>query len=290
MPVASAAMLDAASENLFLVAGKRERRLIMHTNYRESHVGKGRDYHDKFVRGPYRSVVWDIEQSELLAILARYRKARSGPVTLLDFACGTGRILQLFETRVDTAVGVDVSKSMLEVAESHLSKSELKNVDITREPALADRRFEMITAFRFFPNAEPTLRDEVMRELVGLLADDGILIFNNHLRCQGSRMRLRRFRKRFLGRGKERDLHCMTDDEVDSLALRFGLSILEIHSLAIIPVLKEKRPLIPKRLIEVIERWAVDRSSVAAHANTRIYVLSPKRGAMSSPDELSSGS
>ena len=38
----------------------------MHTNYRESHVEKGRDYHDKFVRGPYRSLVWELEQAHLL--------------------------------------------------------------------------------------------------------------------------------------------------------------------------------------------------------------------------------
>ena len=260
----------------------------MHTNYRESHVGKGREYHDKFVRGPYRSVIWDLEQAALLAILARYQGAASGPVQLLDFACGTGRILQLFESRVETAVGVDVSKSMLEVAESHLSRSELLNVDLTHVPALSGRRFELITAFRFFPNAEPALRDDVMRELVGLLADNGIVVFNNHLRCTGSRMRLRRFLRRAFGRGNDRDLHCMSDADVDSLAKRFGLSIVEVHSLAVLPVLKEKRPLIPKMLIRWIEQWAVDRESVADAANTRIYVLKPDRSGGAQHDEPSS--
>ena len=258
----------------------------MHTNYRESHLGKGRDYHDKFVRGPYRSVIWDIEQAELLGVLARYQNAGSGRVRLLDFACGTGRILQLFESRVESSVGVDVSKSMLEVAESHLEKSELLHVDLTREPALADRQFDLITAFRFFPNAEPALRDDVMRELVGLLADDGILIFNNHLRCSGSRMRLRRFRRRLFGRGNDRDLHCMSDDAVTSLAERFGLRVLEVHSLAVLPILKEKRPLLPRMLIDWIERWAVDRRSLVAAANTRIYVLSSVQAAATAQAEL----
>jgi SAM-dependent methyltransferase len=270
-------MLDCVGENVFLVAPRVglswNDASSMHTNYRESHVGKGREYHEKFVRGPYRSVIWEVEQAALLAILSRYQSAGSGPIRLLDFACGTGRILQLFESRVETSVGVDVSKSMLEVAESHLSRSELLNVDLTRETALSGRRFELITAFRFFPNAEPQLRDDVMRELVGLLADNGVMVFNNHLRCTGSRMRLRRFLRRAIGRGSDRDLHCMSDAEVDSLAGRFGLCVVELHSLAVLPVLKEKRPRIPKRLIEWIERWAVDRKSLAAVANTRIYVL-----------------
>ena len=245
----------------------------MHTNYRESHVGTGRDYHDKFVSGPYRSLIWEIEQAQLLEILDRHRRRVSGPLGLLDFACGTGRILQLFESRVDTAVGVDVSKSMLEVAESHLTRSELLHVDLTREPALADRSFGLITAFRFFPNAEPALREEVMRELVGLLAEDGVLVLNNHLRCRGTKMRLRRLRRRFLGKGKDRDLHCMADAEVGALAGRFGLEIREVHSLAILPVLKEKRPLLPRGLLSAIEGWASDRASLAGLANTHIYVL-----------------
>jgi SAM-dependent methyltransferase len=245
----------------------------MHTNYRESHVGKGRDYHDKFVRGPYRSVIWELEQVQLLAILARYRIGHPSSLRLLDFACGTGRILQLFESHVDAAVGVDVSKSMLEVAQSHLSQVELLHADLTREPVLADRQFELMTAFRFFPNAEPVLRDDVMRELVGLLADDGILIMNNHLRCRGTKMRLRRALGRFKGRHDERDLHCMSDVEVEELAEQSGLSIIEDHTLAVLPVLKEKRPLLPRRILASIEGWAADRRSLSSVANTKIYVL-----------------
>jgi len=245
----------------------------MHTNYRESHVGKGREYHDKFVRGPYRSVIWALEQRQLLEILARYRTRRPNALGLLDFACGTGRMIQLFESRVDSAVGIDVSKSMLDVARSLLPQVELLHADLTREPVLTGRRFELITAFRFFPNAEPALRDDVMRELVRLLADDGILILNNHLRCGGTKMRLRRAMSRFHRKDNERDLHCMSDSEVEDLAVRFGFTILEVHTLGVLPVLKEKRPLFPKWLLWAIERWASDRALVAGFANNRIYVL-----------------
>jgi SAM-dependent methyltransferase len=260
--------------------------VIMHSNYREAHVGKGRDYHEKFVRGPYRSVIWQLEQVQLLAILARYKIRQRSPIRLLDFACGTGRILQLFESQVDSAVGVDVSKTMLEVAAGHLSQVELLHVDITCEPALADRRFEVITAFRFFPNAEPELRDDVMRKLVSLLAEGGILILNNHLRCSGTKMQLRRAIYRLRGKGKERDLHCMSDEEVVQLADRFGLSIREVHALAVIPVLKEKRPLFPRWLLLSIERWAADRASLSRVANNRIYVLGHAMHGRLSDDQI----
>lgn len=242
-------------------------------SYRDSHLDEGPEYHDKFYHGPYRSAIWKIEQEKLEAILGRYRLRRRESIRMLDFACGTGRVLQLFENQVDSAVGIDVSGSMLAVAKSHLQKTELLQADLTREPVLAGRQFELITAFRFFPNAEPSLREEVMQELVSLLAKDGILVLNNHLRCSGSKPRLRRAIHRFAKRGKDKDPHCMSDAEVEALAERFGLSIVEIHPLAVLPVLKEKRPIMPRSLISVIEHWAARNSWLTNLANNRIYVL-----------------
>ena len=65
----------------------------------------------------------------------------------------------------------------------------------------------------------------------------------------------------------------MSDAEVEALAERFGLSIVEIHPLAVLPVLKEKRPIMPRSLISVIEHWAARNSWLANLANNRIYVL-----------------
>jgi SAM-dependent methyltransferase len=250
-------------------AGERE------PDYRESHVGTGQDYHDKFLRGPYRSVIWELEQECLLGILDRHRAGRTSGLRMLDFACGTGRVLQLFESHVDSAMGVDVSESMLDVAKSHLSRSELLRADITREPVLADRHFDLITAFRFFPNAEPQLRDEVMRELAGRLSEDGILILNNHLRCVGSKLRLRRLLLRLFGRGRGKVFHCMSDEEVTTLAERFGLAIAEEHSLAMLPVLKEKRPGLPRAILCWLEHAALRWPALRRFANLRIYVLEP---------------
>jgi len=221
-------------------------------------------------------VIWDIEQVQLLNILASFRVRRSDPtvpLALLDFACGTGRVLALLSPRVDSAVGVDVSESMLEVARELSPDAEILHADITRESVLADRRFDLITAFRFFPNAEPALREDVMHELAGQLTRDGILVLNNHLRCSGTKMRLRRLVRRFRSKDNERDFHCMSDLEVEALASRCGLEVTEVHSLAIVPVLSEKRPLLPRWLLAKVESWASDRASVARLANTSIYVL-----------------
>ena len=98
-------------------------------------------------------------------------------------------------------------------------------------------------------------------------------------------MRLRRAIRRLTGKGTDRDLHCMSDADVEELADRFGLSILEVHTLAVVPVLKEKRPLIPRWLLSSIERWASDRPLAAHFANTRIYVLASAESFRTARDE-----
>ena len=65
----------------------------------------------------------------------------------------------------------------------------------------------------------------------------------------------------------------MSDAEIEVLAERFNLSITEIHPLAVLPVLREKKPLLPAKLIAAVERWMTGNSWLASLANSRIYVL-----------------
>ncbi len=79
-----------------------------------------------------------------------------------------------------SVTGVDISPSMLEVARERVPKAELICGDLTREPLLTNRQFDVISAFRFFPNAEPELRRDAITELVPHLKPTGIMVFNNH--------------------------------------------------------------------------------------------------------------
>lgn len=250
---------------------------VPYEDYRRSHQGKGLDYNEKFSHYPHRSVAWGIEQRILLGIL-HARFPTPGAVRLLDFACGTGRILRLFEDRVGTSTGVDVADSMLQVAQATLTRSELLLADVTRSSSFDNRRFDLITAFRFFPNAEHALRDSAMAKLASLLASDGLLIFNNHLRCTGTTMRARRVLQR-LGRPQtERRLHCMSDSEVEQLVATHGLHIVERHHLALMPVLKEKRSFLPQAVLTRIEEWAADNARFDRFFNTKIYVVQSGTG------------
>lgn len=164
---------------------------VPYEDYRSSHLDKGRGYHDKFEGANYRAVLWKLERAILTRIVQRRFRDRDA-VRHLDFACGTGRVLSHLSPLVGQSVGVDVSESMIEVAREELPDVQVHLADVTRDPVLDDQRFELITAFRFFPNAEWKLRDDAMAKLVQLLAPDGVIVFNNHIRKGSLRFAFRR--------------------------------------------------------------------------------------------------
>src|SRR5690606_32435128 len=147
-------------------------------------------YDLRFTRNPHRAMMWAMERDVLDEIV---RECLGGRVTAyLDFACGTGRIVAHVEEYADYAAGVDVSADMLELARARTQRAELIECDMTRSSCFSDRSFQLITAFRFFPNAQAELRRDVMAVLVSLLDKDGFIVFNNHLNASSSMLRVAR--------------------------------------------------------------------------------------------------
>lgn len=240
-------------------------------DYRNAHHGKGSDYHKSFAANVHRSVMWEIEQRILLDLLsAHFREPEQ--VNMLDFACGSGRVLQLLESHVGSATGVDVTESMLKVAGEVTKRSRLIHSDITRSNELDAERFDLITAFRFFPNAEPSLRTDAMAKLASLLAPGGILIFNNHIRTGSMRHRAR-LAKAKQGRLKSRkELHSMSDDEAAELLARHGLSIIDERHTGVLPIIRDKKPKLPRYVLRSVERMAARVKPLANIAAYKIYV------------------
>lgn len=147
-------------------------------NFRTSHASDG--YGDTYVKvyenGYYKDQWMYIEKSILQEIFQQLRE--KGFNSCLDFACGTGRITELETQYFDTCYGVDVSESMLDQAKQKAGKSVYIKQDLTRE--LLNRKFSVVTAFRFFLNAEHKLREEALEAIFNSLEDDGRLVVNIH--------------------------------------------------------------------------------------------------------------
>src|SRR3974377_642235 len=149
-------------------------------SYVLSHMApeKGATYDAMYVSDPWQRRLWRREQEILSHIVHRLYQGRE--IRLLDFACGTGRIASILEGQVHSTTGVDVSDSMLAVARSKLTRTRLAQTNLIEDNVLAGEQFNLITAFRFFPNAEPELRKRALGILATLLSPDGYLVFNNH--------------------------------------------------------------------------------------------------------------
>ena len=150
--------------------------------YRDKFVEltKPQDYDRQYAKRSYGEILWNIEQHQLLGFLREFR--RSHPrIDYLDFAAGTGRVISFLEDHVDSAVGIDVSPAMVENAGRKLKRGCMLCTDITAPEAPIEGQYDLITAFRFFLNADPGLRSAAMNRLaVRLKNESSRLIFNNH--------------------------------------------------------------------------------------------------------------
>jgi SAM-dependent methyltransferase len=128
--------------------------------------------------GTYDEWLWGLERAYLTELVDRH--FGDGRPSLLDFACGSGRILNLLEARCREPTGVDVSPGMLELARYKLRTSRLILGDVTTGRTPLAGPYDLITAFRFFLNAQQELRVDALGALHRLLADDGLLVLNIH--------------------------------------------------------------------------------------------------------------
>lgn len=199
-------------------------------DYRTSHCGKsfGRKYDERLFKvGGFDSEMWKREQTVLANIISKYTKGGR----LLDFACGTGRILRFLENYFEESRGIDLSPDMLERAKLRVKKAELICGDITKNPDIVDGKFDCITSFRFFLNAQNSLRHETLRFLESRLkGPDSVFIFNIHGN-KFSTICLMVVKKRLFDRGYQNH---MSINEVRRMLKPHSLEIIEYYSVGFI--------------------------------------------------------
>ncbi|MGH7797414.1 MAG: class I SAM-dependent DNA methyltransferase [Candidatus Binatia bacterium] len=195
-------------------------------DYRFSHAGNGSwsdGYDDKlFSPGSYDFHVWQQEKHLITHLIGKWVHWRD---RYLDFACGTGRILTHVEDHFSLSVGLDISLTMLTQAHSKVKNAILVCGDATRFPELLSGTFDCITAWRFFLNAQPQLREEAMAFLASKLnSTESVLMFNVHGNRYSSRWLMVA-----VNHLRGRNNNTMSYSEVQELIERHGLEIVDCH-------------------------------------------------------------
>lgn len=248
-------------------------------DYRESHTaeGKGKVYHKSFEIYPFRKYIWEWEQETLTKILSKKLKSDS---TILDFACGTGRILNYLKMQSKNVTGVDVSPAMLEVSRKNHPELEILQVDITRDNILKGKRqFDVLTAFRFFLNAQNELRKEVLNALHPLLKDDGIFILDNHGSATGVGTFLGKWVSVVKNATRSEEKHyvynVLSERKLKGLLNEAGFEIIDSYHRSVFPILNEKTKFDVSK-VENLDNWFSSKKFFRPLARNVIYVCKKK--------------
>jgi len=199
--------------------------------------------------GSYASLVWQWQRPVIERIIRDFRRTQKAPVRLLDFACGTGRVLASVEALVEAAEGVDVSGNMVALARAKCHRAQLQVGDILSQPELLQKNYDLVTAFRFLLNVEPALRRRVLCKLREVVREpDGLLLVNVHGNSRSLRhpaLVWRRWRESALPTGAL--LQEMSPGETKALLQSSGFQIVRQFGFGILPPTLYRTP---------FRRWA----------------------------------
>ena len=127
----------------------------------------------------YDTVVGPVTD-DLRAIGLRMFPAKEG-MLVLDVACGTGTLLDLYQQTGCRVFGIDASAAMLEVARGKLDRdADLRLGDATRMP-YADGRFDLVTIVLALHEMPAADRSAVLNEVKRVMKEDGrLLLIDSH--------------------------------------------------------------------------------------------------------------
>lgn len=100
--------------------------------------------------------------------------------TALDFGCGTGRLTQALATRFSSAIGVDISQTMVELARRYNRFPETCHYianDRTDLSVIPDRSIDFIYTVLVLQHMHPRFARAYIAEFIRILKEGGVLVF-----------------------------------------------------------------------------------------------------------------
>jgi SAM-dependent methyltransferase len=195
------------------------------THFREGETARKYET-GEYAPGTYADLLWQIEQDQLRAIVSELRSVKPR-IEALDFASGTGRITALIEDLTDAATGIEISPAMCDIAARKVKRAKIICADILAANAPVEEKYDLITAFRFFLNADPSLRPVAMKALAARLRDkQSLLVFNNHGNLWSHKLMMWPYYQiRRIGKGRTATGNYLTTAQVQPLLEAAGLRL-----------------------------------------------------------------
>jgi 2-polyprenyl-3-methyl-5-hydroxy-6-metoxy-1,4-benzoquinol methylase len=240
---------------------------------------KSGESYDRSIANRFELAIFQLEHAILLDLFRRLR-ASDPNTAYLDFACGTGRILEVFRDLIRTKVGLDTSAGQLAVARTKVPDAECVQGNLVTDPALlGGRKFDLITSFRLLLNLEPENRVPILRLLRSLLTADGHLIIDNHMNRHSmlgltalfAHKVLRVPKKPLVPPGRRGIISTMAESETREALAAAGLQVVEVHRLFLLPGNKSFQ-LLPTNWLVRVEAFLSRIPVVNRLSKNQIYV------------------
>jgi SAM-dependent methyltransferase len=215
----------------------------------------------------YYSFIWELQRQALEDVVRGIAKERQS-VGHLDFACGTGRVLHALAPLVTDSVGLDISNEMAAAAAAKVPRATVKVGDILEEPDLLDADYDIITAFRFFLNTRPEIRQPILTSLAEHLRDEhSRIVFN----VQGNTWSLEG-----ITTALDSSSTTMSHADVRDLTRAAGLVVERWSGFGVCPASREHlQPLQP--WLRRVDRWAA-RKPWLKHVSRDLLFVCRQRG------------
>ena len=168
------------------------------------------------------------------------------PGKALDFGCGVGRCTQALARHFSSCVGVDISSSMIELAEEFNQEPErcsyvLNTVDYLRH--FADLEFDFVYSARVLQHMPSSLAERYIEEFLRVTKRGGIVLFQltaEHKRTPGaSRFKsavkpllgdalLKLYRRMRYGTPAEMEMHVISESRVRQILANEGGRVIDV--------------------------------------------------------------
>lgn len=247
-------------------------------DYREQFQDSAEAY-ERTTQSKHIKLIYELEKLILEKLFAGIN---SQDKTVMDFACGTGRWTEFLEKHFKQTIGVDVSENMIEIARQKCKRASFFLADITSENAdreLQDKQSDVITAFRFYKNAQKQLRQQATVAIPKYLKEDGLFIFDLHLNTfsfmgiLASIIRILRLNK-LLNIG-ELTVRTISLGDIKRLFKNSSLKIIDYYGMGILPG-RSNCTLLPAGLLYKIESFFTNRKTLRNFAYN-ILVIAQKK-------------
>ncbi|MDQ3209315.1 MAG: methyltransferase domain-containing protein [Gemmatimonadales bacterium] len=249
-----------------------------YTDHYQDLDASGESY-DRSIANRFELAIFRLERVVLRDLFQRLRGADPN-TAYLDFACGTGRILDVFKDLIRTKVGVDTSAGQLAAARNKVPDAKLVHGNLVENPELlGGRKFGLITSFRLLLNLEPENRVPILRALRQQLTPDGYLIVDNHMNRYSILGITALFAHKVLGvprkpnvpPGRRGIISTMTESEMRSALAAAGLRVEEVHRIFVLPGHKRLQ-LLPTRGLVSVEAFLSRMPLVNRLSKNQVYV------------------